>query len=290
MQIRQDKPLFMKIRIATILVICTLFVGGADAQHDSPLTLAKKIFAKDSLPNIAEFVTGEYQGRPNGQDLRDGAVTKFLLLKQTEKDAVVAMTILDSSGKGLDTYLFFVKDRIWKMNAFRSLATTGIIEQVKDQLEKMTLKQVDEMVEESRKNKKKSMFESREDYQFQLGNAKLTLELDENIIRHFHQNKTEFERLKNLAVAQLDKRETDEENRAPLLQNERSGYQKLFISSVSSGGYELGKSINFFIGGILDNSVGYIWVKDKKDLPEMNSNTVIMLREIGGGWYIYKTT
>lgn len=42
--------------------------------------------------------------------------------------------------------------------------------------------------------------------------------------------------------------------------------------------------------GQLDNSVGFIYVKDKKDLPEMNPGRIIMIREITNGWYIYKTT
>ena len=134
------------------------------------------------------------------------------------------------------------------------------------------------------------MFKSREDYNFQLGNVKLTLELDENIIQHFLTNQVEFDRLKNLALAQLDKEKGDEERSLKLIETFKTDYNKLFISSVSTGGYELGNCINFLIGGMLDNSVGYFYIKDKKDLPEMNPSRIIMIREIGNGWYIYKTT
>jgi hypothetical protein len=41
---------------------------------------------------------------------------------------------------------------------------------------------------------------------------------------------------------------------------------------------------------MLDNTVGYLYVKDKEDLPEMTDRRVIMIREISDGWYIYKTT
>lgn len=282
----------MTTHIVTILTTLILAVTTTFGQTDEPLDLAKKIFGKDSLPNFENYITGEYKGSPNGQDLQNGLTTKFILLGQTEKTAVVAMTILDSLGKGLDTYLHFEKDTVWKMNAFRALAMTGIIEQVKIELEKMTPQQVDEIIARS-KNKKKddySMFASREDYDFQLGNARLTLELDENIAKHFLANQTEFERLKNLAFKQLEKEKADEERSIGLIENLKADYQKLFISSVSTGGYELGNCINFLIGGMLDNSVGYIYIKDKKDLPEMNSDRVIMIREIGNGWYIYKTT
>jgi len=261
-------------------------------QTYEPLDLAKKIFGKDSLPNIDHYSTGEYKGRPNGQDLQKGSTTKFILLGQTEKTAVVAMTILDTLGKGLDTYLHFERDTVWKMNAFRALAMTGIIEQVKIELEKMTPQQVDDIITKSKKKKKDdfAMFTSREDYNFQLGNTKLTLELDDNIIKHFLTNQAEFERLKDLALTQLQNEKVDEERSMKLIEDLKADYQKIFISSVSTGSYELGNCINFLIGGMVDNSVGYIYVKDKKDLPEMNSDRVIMIREIGNGWYIYKTT
>jgi hypothetical protein len=134
------------------------------------------------------------------------------------------------------------------------------------------------------------MFTSIEDYNFQLGNARLTLELDNDISKNFVTNQAEFERLKNIALMQLEKKKVDKERSVKLVENLKTDYQKLFISSVSTGGYELGNCINFLIGGMVDNSVGYLYIKDKKDLPEMNSDRVIMIKEIGNGWYIYKIT
>ncbi|MEO6285885.1 MAG: hypothetical protein ABIN80_28950 [Dyadobacter sp.] len=164
---------------------------------------------------------------------------------------------------------------------------TGILEQTENELKKMTPQQVDEIIAKSKKKKKNdfAMFTSKEDYSFQLGNVKLILELDEDIAKHFLTNQEEFERLKNLAMKQLD-----EGKNKKLIENLKEDYQKLYISSVSIGEYETGNCINFLIGGMLDNSVGYIYVKDKKDLPEMNPGGIIMIREIGSGWYIYKTT
>lgn len=282
----------MKTRITTIITTLFLTVTTVYGQAYEPLDLAKKIFAKDSFSNIDNYITGEYNGQPNGQDLQSGSTTKFLLLGKTEKTAVVAMTILDSMGKGLDTYLHFEKNSVWKVNAFRALAMTGIIEQVKIELEQMTPQQVDNIIAKSKKKNKDdfAMFTSREDYNFQLGNVKLTLELDDNIAKHFMTNQAEFERLKNLSLKQLEKEKLDGKRSLKLIENLKDEYQKLFISYVSTGGYELGNCINFLIGGMVDNFVGYIYVKDKKDLPEMNPNRLIMIREIGNGWYIYKTT
>jgi SLT domain-containing protein len=280
----------MKKEIVIMLIMLILTITTAYGQAYQPLDLAKMLFGKDSLPNIENYVSGEYKGRPNGQDLQKGSTTRFTLLGQTAQTAVVGMTILDSLGKGIDTYLHFEKNTNWKMNAFRALAMTGMIEQIKEALEKMTTQQVDEIINKSKKNDKFAMFTSREDYNFQLGKAKLTLELDENIIKHFLTNQTEFERLKNVALSQLKREEVDEESSILLIEDLKTDYKRLFISSVSSGGYELGNCINFLIGGMVDNSVGYIYVNDKKHLPEMSPDRIIMIREIGNGWYIYKTT
>jgi hypothetical protein len=273
----------------TILIFSTATSLG---QSYEPLYLAQKIFAKHKMPNLSNYITGEYKGRPNGRDLQKGTKTKFMLLGQTENTAVVAMTILDSAEQGLDTYLHFEKNKIWKMSAFRSLALTGMIEGAKIYLEKLSPQQVDSIIAipKSEKNDGVSLFSSREEYDFSLGNAKLTLELDDNIIKHFLTNQNEFERLRDLALAQLDNEKVPEEGSIKLIENSKSDYQKLFISSISTGSYELGNCINFLIGGMVDNSVGYIYVRDGNDLPKMSPNVVIMIREIGNGWYIYKTT
>jgi hypothetical protein len=275
----------------TTLTILVLIISTAIGQSYEPFDLAKKIFSQDAFPNIKNYSTGEYNGEPNGQDLQQGVITKFTLLGQTEKNAVVGMTLLDSTGKGVDTYLYFEKDSIWKMSAFRELALTGMVEQVVQYLEKMTSLQIDEMIEKSKKEKDAyGMFESREDYDFELGNARLIIGLDDNLVKHFLANQLEFERIKNLALKQLETTEVDEENSIRLVVNLKKDYRKLFISSVSTDVYGSGNVINFLIGGMVDNSVGYIYVKDKKYLPEMSPDRIIMIKEIGNGWYIYKTT
>ena len=274
------------------IVICVTAVPAL-GQAIEPLALSKKIFGKEPFPNIEKYVTGEYKGKPNGKDLQRGSTTRFLLLGQTGNKAVVAMTILDSTGKGLDTYLHFEKDSLWKMNAFRGLAMTGLIERAKTELEKMTPGQVDEIIENGKKAKSNEyfIFGSKEDYHFKLGNARLTLDLDENIIQHFIKNKAAFERLKEAALKELAGNKSDGEPAVKLVENLSHDYRNLFISAVSYGDHLPGpKCLDFSIGGMLDNTVGYLYVSDKKDLPEMSDRKVIMLREIADGWYLYKTT
>ena len=282
----------MTTQKAALLTSLILTITLSYGQNYEPLDLAKKIFDKNGFENIENYVTGEYKGIPNGKNLSEETTTKFILLGQTEKIAVVAMTVLDSSSEGFDTYLHFVKDTVWKMSAFRGLAMTGMIEQMKMALEIMSAEEIDGMITEAKNEEDDgfSLFTSREEFEFELGNATLIIALDDNIIKHFVANEAEFERLKNLALTQLENEKVVDERSIQLIENLKADYRKLFISSVSAGDYELGNCINFLIGGMLDNTVGYIYVKNKKDLPEMNPSSIIMIREIGNGWYMYKTT
>lgn len=281
----------MKQKAVSVLTVLILTIANISAQNYDPIDLAKQIFNKNGFKDIDKYITGEYEGSPNGEDLSKETTTKFLLLGQDDNSAVVSMTILNSKNEGFDTYLHFKKDSIWKMEAFRALAMTGIIEQMLIELEKMTPQEIDNEIAESQKDeesKKYSAFSSKEEFNFTLGNAKLTIALDENIINHFIENKDEFEEMKDIALKELENK-TDKKN-VNLIENKKSDYQKLFISSISFGNYDIGNCLNFSIGGILDNTVGYIYVKEKEDLPKMNPDSIIMIREIGNGWYLYKTT
>lgn len=281
------------VKTYILFLIIFLTFSTSYCQSIEPLDLAKKIFGKEKFSNIKKYISGEYKGKPNGQDLQKNSLLKFNLLEQSENQAVVAMTILDSTTtSGMDAYLFFKKDNVWKMDAFRGLAMTGMIQQIKVELEKMSTTQINEIIEESKKSTESDfkMFSSIEEYRFELENAKLTLELDDNIISHFLKNESEFERIKEAAFKELENKNTDDE-RGIKFDNLKNECQKIFISSLSYGGYELGnRCLKFLIGGMLDNTVGYFYIKDKKDLPTMNSNRIIMVREIGNGWYIFKTT
>ncbi|GAB3636119.1 hypothetical protein GCM10027422_17090 [Hymenobacter arcticus] len=282
----------MKVSLLCLLVLFASTVTTSYGQASEPLEVARQIFGKTKFDAIKRYSTGEYEGRPNGQDLPPGATTRFLLLGQDEKRAVVAMTIQGADGKALDTYLHFKRDTVWKLSAFRALAMTGMIEQAKKELEQMTPAQVDKLIASSaaKKDKKEEVITSRADYEYELGNFSLVLESDDRLIEHFRKNQAEFARLRDLALAQASPTGADEMRGAPVLVTEQAAYRKLFISSIRTEHATGGKRLNFLIGGILDNSVGYFYVTDKQAVPTMNPGDVIMIREIGNGWYLYKTT
>ena len=281
----------MKTRLLLFLALLSLTTCTTHSQALEPLEVAKHIFGKTKFADLPHYSTGEYQGHPNGQDLPPTATTSFLLLGQTPTKAVVAMNVADAKGIQVDTYLHFQKDTVWKLSAFRSLAMTGMLAKVSEQLEALTPQQVDQMLKSAANDKEKNYtFATRAEYEFTRGNTKLTIASDEQIIAHFKHNQAEFERIKEAGLQELQGKTAANAQDKELAKPLEAAYRKLYISSVRSGGDELGSGLNFLIGGMVDNAVGYLYVKDKKDLPEMSANDIIMLREIGDGWYLYKTT
>ncbi len=265
-------------------------VLNCNGQQD-PLTLAKTIFAREKFANLDKHVTGEYNGRPNGTDLPKTANTFFELLDKNDKVAVVAMTIVDSAGNTFDTYLHFVNDNVWKVTAFRALALTGIYGEIIANYEKMTQSQRDSLKLFQEKSielpgysyKPKSM-------DWTVKNARLVLSSDKDLIDHFKMNKEKFEALKDglLQKGILQSNKSLEE-----LDDSKMFQQQidiLLIDNVGRSIFGSPENLEFIIGGMTDNSVGYIFVKDKKNKPLMTPNSVIMIREIGNGWYLFKTT
>jgi hypothetical protein len=279
----------MKQLFLFILFTCSVFI--CKAQSYEPLDLSKKIFSRDTFPEIKRYSIDEYEGHPNGRDLSNKIKTKFILLDQNAVTAVVAMTITDSLGKGLDTYLHFKKDTVWKLCAFRALAMTGIIAKVNDDLSALTPKQIDSVIASPHtKAKDHRLFKSKEEYRYLLGNTSLVLSLDDELIAHFNKNKLAFEDLKNSLVKHGVMTKSRGLKEMKGLEVYKNHLALLFIDNAFPDWESSKNNLNFLIGGITDNSVGYLYIKNKKDVPKMNPSHFIMIREIGDGWYLYKTT
>jgi hypothetical protein len=286
-----NKPTYrMRKFIFFSILISQLFSLQGYAQFNDPLLLTKRIFSRDTFPEIKKYSTHEYEGHPNGRDFREGLKVSFTLLgkglKETDSTAVVNITLSDGHGNGADLYLHLKKDTIWKAAAFRALAMTGIIERVYYDLAQLTSRQVDSIIASPHTVKKdKRMFKTRAEYNFELGNTKLVLSSDSQLISHFNKNKLKFEALKNefMKTAPAGTKSMKDVR-------VKNQMKALFIDNVRQDMEYTHGCLNFLIGGILDNAVGYMYIKDKKDVPEMSSGHFIMIREIGNGWYLYKTT
>jgi hypothetical protein len=280
-----------KKNMKQIIYILLLFItNSCFSQNYEPIEIAKKLLAKEKFNNISKYSIGEFKGHPNGSDLGENLTLNFKVLNQTETKAVVNVTLIDSLGKGMDTYIHFEKDKVWKIYAFRALAMTGMLEQAKSELEKITEKEIDSILNIKDKQKKE-MFESKEDFKYQLENIKLTLEFDDNIVKHFNENKDKFEKLKSkIMTFKSNLKNKDFDKPYDLNEIFKIDLRELYLGKLMKYDLICDECIELIIGGMIDNTVGYFYLADKTKLPALNPSRIIMTREIGNGWYMFKTT
>ena len=130
--------------------------------------------------------------------------------------------------------------------------------------------------------------------EFFIETSKLLLKDDRSIIDHFIDNADRFDSFLREAKYRIMPEDfnLDEPRELPYI---IEYYKKaLLITNVSKEYNRAGgiypNVIFFTIGGILDDTGGYLYVEDNKDLPKIEKSKFIMIREIGNGWYFFKTT
>jgi hypothetical protein len=126
-------------------------------------------------------------------------------------------------------------------------------------------------LEELRQKQKRNEGEERQ-YQ----NLLLTLKSDKEL-KGFVASNTEF--LRGIIVLML-KGEVETAN---------SLARSRFLTSVESVSNGVGV-IKLCIGGVLDSTVGILYVPDNADPLQMDPNEYIYVEKVEGNWYLYKTT
>ncbi|SHN45772.1 hypothetical protein SAMN05216311_12173 [Chitinophaga sp. CF418] len=265
-----------------ILTACILCFSSS-AQVLKPLEVAKAIFDPKVSPDfIGKHTTGDYNGHPNGQDFPTEINTSFLIIHQSAKKAVVAMTIADNKVKARDKYLYFTKDSArWKMYALATPTLARMHERMKNEMEAITADELDSLIA-IYQHQEYAPYKSKEEFFFILNSLRLKLAPDDSLVAHFQQHKATFNQL----LKEVNKTSKSPETETPTLVNTRTpAYSPLLISNVTTGGFLPAKCIDFHI---LNDQVGYLYTSHKKYLPELSPDKVMMLRALGGGWYLYK--
>lgn len=276
------------ISVLSLLLLASLAYG--QVQYE-PLELAKKILTEDDPGDMSAYYADKSKDALSKEDFREGLTFNFRELYKDEDVAVVNITLTDGSD-GLDIYVHFVKEGVWKIKATRGLALTGIIYKVIDEYSNMTDSQIDSLVQ-TESAKENGRYKSREDFDLDLKNTQLIVALDDTIVRHFQDNKAAFESLKDKVSAYVKTLPENKQDRSQSIsQPFSSEIRNLLLGGIFLDNYLLGCAdcLEFSIGGMVDNIVGYFYLEDKSKLPKPNPSRVIMIREIGNGWYMYKTT
>ena len=273
---RKGLPIF-------ILTACILSAFSCSAQALKPLDVAKAIFAPKVAPDfVNQHSTGDYSGHPNGQDLAAEINTSFLIIHQSAKKAVIAMAITDNKGKATDKYLYFTKDSArWKLYAIATPTLARLHERRKNEMEAITAGELDSLLTVYQQQENPP-YKSKEEFSFILNSLRLKLAPDDSLVAHFQRHKATFNQL----LKDVNKTSKSPETETPTLVDTRTpAYSPLLISNVTTGGFLPAECIDFHI---LNDQVGYLYTPRKKYLPELSPDKVMMLRSLGGGWYLYK--
>lgn len=189
---------------------------------------------------------------------------KVLLLEKN--NAVGRFQLFGENNQITDVYFYLQYGNSWKVGAVRLLALTGIIEQVY-----LGLKAKPNLTEDEKS---------------QLANLKLTLAPDKELKRWFSENNKPLGKLvallrtKNSKIAFYVKRDDKQFPEAAEL------LRKLNLSSAS---VKANGSIECVIGGVTDNTVGFVY-SSSKSVPKISPSSYIWIEEVGTNWHLFRTT
>jgi len=282
-------------RLLIILISLTSII--AYGQVDSiPLSLTKKYFYGE-IKNYKSVLIGEAKDQKfNSKNISKDAVMEFEALMLKDDKATIAVSLTEGE-QHTDIYTFWTKDKDWKITAFRALWLPGVFYMYYDRFKDLDnvgvnseyKKMIDEVKQRNDTLTDEQIIEqigTLEDLQADVKNMQLTVDSDEKLKEHFYNNREKFQAL--LVKIQNDSISQEKMWRIRKQPDYKDDLRVLLLSGISS--YNGQSLIDFNIGGMIDNSVGYLYCKNPDDVPEMSDNRYIMIRNLGNGWYLYKTT
>jgi hypothetical protein len=201
---------------------------------------------------------------------------QFLLLDERNDRALVSVEIT-KSGDGVNYYLYLEKQNSsWKLTSMRSLALTGMYEQL--------IKSYDSASLETQQKIKKEMGDQ---FDEMYSTGKLIIATDSQLAKNFTEHKNEYQELLHNVEKYLNPETMN------LSVEDKSLLKKLALTTVyapDDSSFDCDHCYFFMIGGMVDNAVGYAYIPNSSQIPFPDGKNYIMFRSLDENWYIYKTT
>jgi hypothetical protein len=263
-----------------LLCVSQVVLGRAPLE---PLQIARQFVDTDGWPQMKEYLCCEAQQQAKnqtlGQQIPPTLQRSCELLQQGDSTAVVAVELRDSVSRN-DFYLHFAKENdAWKLQAIRSLAMTQLGPPM---LKLLTTMPETEIAQYNLKHPDA-------DHAFTIGNLRLWIGSDADVISHFTNHQATFQKALRLIQSRhyFTAADTTAGEQAANADPEvRSLLRKLYLSRVTQ--HDTG--LEFIIGGRIDNTVGLLYQPKPAEVPAMDPDRLIVVRPITKGWYLYKTT
>ena len=267
-----------------LLCVSQVVLGRAPLE---PLQIARQFVDTDGWPQMKEYLCCEAQQQAKnqtlGQQIPPTLRRNCELLRQGPNTAVVAVELRDSVSRN-DFYLHFAKEEdTWKLQAIRSLAMTQLGPPM---LKLLTAMPETEVAQYNQKHPDA-------DHAFTVGNLRLWIGSDADIISHFTSHQAGFQKALRLVQSRRYFSSADSTASEEAANNDpevRTLLRKLYISRITQHDTDCNTCIEFIIGGRIDNTVGLLYQPTPAEVPTMHPDRIIVVRPISKGWYLYKTT
>lgn len=279
-----------KLSLTILFLIITLNVNSQTFEQADNLV---EDFFNKKIKRYKSVLDGEAKKQDyNPKNIPEDSTFEFLKIRDDKETNVFAVQI-STDDKVSDIYVFLEKVKNdWKIIAFRSLWLPPFYYEMLNEYNGLNDEQLEIEYEKLFVNAKKSndtisksQFEkvvgTKSEFIYEVKNMRLTVKSDSELINHFNDNENEINEIKSNIKFEDDKYMI-------------SGKKSEFKSDFQKTGISLVKKNNsmllFVIGGMIDNEVGYMFCPNPSELPTITDRRFIMIREIGKGWYLYKTT
>ncbi len=256
---------------------------------DDPVALTEA-FVRGQVDPPSEALTGEAADNPvSAARLPRAQELVFDPQWSDAERALVAVEFVDTSFTQ-DLYVFLTKEKGWRIEAFRSFDLPGVFfMQLNHYRGKSERALRSEYEQKFRKSAARGV--SREEHEaaqgdadalvFRVFNLRLTAGSDAELARHWEVLRKQFDELR-LALAELPASETPVTHGDPL--GEDLGYLLLQKAYHGQG------PLRLEVGGVDGDRVGYLYCTSAECMPTPTPGGVITLKELGDGWYLYRTT
>jgi hypothetical protein len=217
-------------------------------------------FGPTGIQDKKSVYTGEmltvYAGqRTLGETLPPGTTFTYRQLQSNATSEIYAVAV-KAKGETRDWYAYFRHDRgRWKLNAIRTLALPGLFFEV-----------LHDLAVKKRDREEESIYQ----------NMQLTLQSDAQLKQFLLAHLKDMEALVRLS-------------RAGKSVQAKQAVEALHLNTVAPLGSDE-RITDISIGGILDNSVGFLYVPVGVAPPAITPSDYIYVESVTGHWFLYKTT
>lgn len=255
----KSQPIARFAAISAISIAAML--SPASAAEGNSLAGAKAAFTQFlkfnnahqmSSPAAKKLLTGEATSFAKYPDV--GRISGAEKVQLTPQGAAFHVQQLDEKGVAIaDAYFYAKREKgVWKISAARSFALTGLIGMARDELQKKPRLSASEKLE--------------------LLNMNLTLASDKTLKTYFLKHRADFEKLRIEAA------------RPNPQKMKRARELGLTDARKNENG-----EIDCVIGGISDNTVGFLYVPQNRQ-PPISDEDKIWVERCAPGWFFYRTT